>query len=360
MAPAAVLLLFAALGRHARAADPPVAPCAVIMHHRVGLLTDLVPAEPPIPADSDDCRIMQETRKDFLVLRDAAGLTPAEVSDVSFRDMKDESFSSFEDSVVVFGNNALVLLRRGDDFRRTVLAHELGHGLQKYRKLATSKAIPTDEESRAYEAQADALGREILIKAGFSTNSMKSGFESFADCGQYYDNRRSDHPSPEARVLNQDLLAQHDRNVQSVLSRVPGASSDLDQAFDGGAGRTDPQAGVSAGFPGPAIKTDDFNSRGILKADRWVPEHPALDGGTVPAPPGAPGAKTPPPAEVQPEFREAVVAAANELISGPGVEDRVFAWTHSDVPGPSDFASWLTQQAVLLVQRRRAAAEPAP
>ncbi len=253
--------------------------------------------------------------------------------------------AEFLGRTLYFGDNALASFRDDIELRRLAIAHELGHALQHYRSLSDLPAKPTNEESRVYEAHADALGQGILHKAGFPANTAKKGFEALINCGK---SRRTDHPTPEARVLNQDLLAHRERKIHAALARLPDASSrGLDAAYDGSSGRAELPTETSAVRATPTIKPSAFNSRGILEAQHWL-----LDDDLVPPPSRE--------AEHDPitslrrrqKFREAVIAAANELISGPDVEDLIFAWTKSEIPGPADLASWLTQRAAQLASKR--------
>ncbi len=304
------MILLAAFALAAQAAA--AAQCRFPVRHMKGVF-----AWDDETMDEQDSRCVQMTAlvPDFERLRQAADRPQLELRLV---DDPGTPIASYDGSV----NIAQSALKMFEDpaTRRGILAHEIGHALQ---RGPTSKAggLTGDAYVRALEAQADAFGRDLLPKAGFSADDMKTTLGVLQTCVRY--TQRPDHPVLPARLLNQDLLARRD----ALLSNA-GRVYDKEGARSG-----DVQASaVVASAP----KLGDFNAQGILKASHWISSDVALPG------PPSPRTSSKAPQPSGPSFRDAVVAAADELLDGPGLAAIVSGATAED----------LERQAIELARRK--------
>ena len=279
----ALALVLAALSASAQepvpvpVAAPDACPYRAAARWGGGVLTDLV--ERLIPAGSTDCRDAGIAADELLLLRATVGLDDKLAAVGLFRDDLEDTAAIYEaDRRIDFSRPVLPLFTREPALRRLVIAHELGHALQK--KLGVEpKAL-----DRRFEAQADAFAARMLDAAGFSKAMPREGYEAFfaAFPKRAQPLGSEQHPSPGGRFLNLRLFE---------LEALP----------------------KGAGEPSLAR----FNDRGILKPELWLAarlEDPRF--GSLPPPPAG---------TTDEDFRAAILSAAERLLLDPEFERRLGA-----------------------------------
>ena len=254
---------------------------------------------------SAECRAMLAIQDDFLALRKAAGYTDAEVRLGDFIDRADftDTVAEFdkERRAINFVAKALPVMGREQALRRMAIAHELGHAKQLHEGIHPPRAIPDPSEMRGEEAQADAFGLHLLIAAGFTSETAWDGMAAFYDFLGDAESQedRNLHPSPGARFLNIHAFKQ------------PGAS-------------------VAPG----SVKLADFNERGILRPELWVPQR--LE-----------SARAPTRAASIADFSRLAIAAAAKLVSSPQTETTLLMMARTN--RGTDLAQWVTLKSISAV-----------
>ncbi|MEK7857705.1 MAG: hypothetical protein AAB320_01065 [Elusimicrobiota bacterium] len=151
------------------------------------------------------------------------------------------------------------------------LAHEIGHAVQD-----REGAFDWDEEgkpeeevlqrSRVIEAQADAIGTELLSRAGYPASTSQASNEQFFDCTVIRGDKDAvgkNHPAPTQRWLNSLKGKEH---LASGTLRVGRIESRLNETL----GRS--ETGAAAVFDGAAARSGETPAFLPMGADSFKPK----------------------------------------------------------------------------------------
>ena len=251
---------------------------------------------------SEECRALLAIKSDFTTILLATGCDDA-ANWGDFTDYAGTLTASFDEQsrAVLFSAAALSVFGSEPALRRFAIAHELGHAKQLHDGIKI-RAVPDAAESRGYEAQADAFALEFLKAAGFPSETEWDGIEGFIRFygeAKYLEGGHTDHPSLGARFLNVHAFGHQGSSV------APGA-----------------------------VALGDFNERGILRAELWVPQRLEAARKGVPPPPGY----------TEEAYRGRVLAEAVKLLSLPLTETTLSALAKNN--RGRDLADWVTRQAI--------------
>ena len=278
-APLAVVLLFSA-------ASAAAAPCRV---PAVDARDNPVALEDTHPT----CLAASAQLTRFEKLRAAAGFGPTELGyyvEVGAAEGHDNGY--YWNKRVAFNDAYLKLYPSAALPFLATLAHEIGHAVQdrdgdlewRNRARSTGHAAEAASRTRRLEAHADAIGIELLLRAGYPADAFVKGREARFTCeaiakpATEKPGEDDTHPDHRHRWLN-SLLATP-RVVEELtarrreeLSRLNGASAaTLEAAFTGAARRDD----ASVAFPAvtgprvykPHFKKEDFDDHGRIAPGR--------------------------------------------------------------------------------------------
>jgi len=291
-APLAVCLLFV------RAASASAEECPIPM--RVAKAFAL-----PLDRGSPTCRAALELVSDFEKVREAAGFAPEQL--IFSIDPDQKKVNAYYGSGQVSLTSAFLKDEsRGRDARVMTIAHEIGHAVQdrdkliawKYepkeahaRRIAGAKPPPSftgspeEEEflarSRRLEAHADAIGHELLQRAGYAHDLFARGEADFFGCDGVERLREtsSSHPVSPQRFLNTALTsgAAATEHARDVLRRQADAFGETSAEA--------PLVAAAAESFVPRARLEDYDGQGRALPGRRVAERLA-----VPLPPREEGA----------------------------------------------------------------------
>lgn len=260
-----------------------------------------------LPRDSERCRRLEKAWPDFVKLVRAAGLDPKRRGLFFAADDEGSANAAFTPATgnVMVNGDLLDFPGYDDDFIRGILAHEIGHAVQRARgidfrpaggSVGRKEQLAALRRKAAYEGQADAIGAQLMETAGFGgAEAMRRMWKTFFGCGEIRASAGSfsiDHPSPGVRYTGtlavEDALQARKRaskETRRVLEGDP--SGDAMRALFGGKERpirpivsledmTDdgaPQPGATAmrdlSMPGAAENSGGFAEH-ALAADRYA------------------------------------------------------------------------------------------
>ncbi|UPT74104.1 MAG: hypothetical protein M0D55_20175 [Elusimicrobiota bacterium] len=200
-------------------------------------------------------------------------------------------------------NSGYLTSELGRPARLSSIAHEAGHAVQdKMGKFAWANAPKTAHESRAgagpfeespaaaeyyarwrrLEAQADLIGQELLVRAGYDGRLFLAGKENFLGCGtdEGFGSARNDtHPANAQRYVNAAIAGE-----VAARNRARGEAEGLAGRLGTQSSSPGPMSGAPAPPPqayAPSVSVEELNADGRLKPGRQiaralrVPEPPA-------------------------------------------------------------------------------------
>lgn len=257
-----------------------------------------------------ECRVASSHLTDVARLRAAAGFDATTMKYMIVAD--DSSNAYYYQGGIYMHSGYLREAGMTPEARLATIAHEIGHGVQdKLGKLAWSRepraayfkraggdatvegyaASPEFKEamarSRRIEAQADLIGQEILVRAGFDANTFTRGRAvrfGCRDASELGTEGDTTHPVSAQRWVNTAIsrgTVAADRGNKAAVNMAAMLGGDLKRLE---APSTD--AGYKARPYTPAASVEDFEDSGRLKpgrqvAARFVVPPPADDAGFV-------------------------------------------------------------------------------
>lgn len=265
-APALLAAILAGALGPAFAASPPDSSCPVPFFHPAK--TDFVP--PPSP---EACASAQSYLAPFKSLLRAADFAEGAISLWGRVDPTENAAFFRAVDVVMVNTGTMAKHPKPNSAMLFVLAHEIGHAVQKRNGELAWKDKGEDEEflrrSRIVEGQADHIARELLTRAGLGgARATMQGVEQFFSCERIQDGAEAatSHPAAKDRFLQQLKTGSLARKPQGPLDELS-----LAEAFDR-AGRRSGDAAAPAAGPArgpqvyrPSLGVDDFDAYGRPK-----------------------------------------------------------------------------------------------
>ncbi len=241
------------------------------------------PDKPPLAFDaaSPACRAASDLLVDVAKLRAAAGFAESALSFSVDPDQAGADVYYRAKGVwitVSYLNNASL----GREARLTSLAHEIGHGVQdrdgqvpdlpdseEFAEMSPERQEKHHEHRRRLEAHADAIGQELLLRAGFSSGLFVGGRTNRDGCRGLdgLSDHKLTHPADAQRFVNAAMASgalanDRARRISLTLSSALGGA---------GPGAT----AVSELKPAPYVPTarlEDYDGRGRFKPGRLAAE----------------------------------------------------------------------------------------
>ena len=237
---ASLFLIFAAASAIVRAEAPPAAelpPPALSARCPIHAWDPKLNTVVSPGADAKDCRDILSIQGPFKNLRNRAGFSDETLILMLKQDGTDNAtFVPGQPLGVVLVNTGYFGRQgRARASHLYMLAHEIGHALQwdrpegaeRRRRVETLQKKhpmvrdysllpgPDGQEwlafSRRYEAQADGIAQQLLVEAGYPTETNRVGHENFYGCNN--PSAAVTHPAAKQRLVNaafgQELIARH-------------------------------------------------------------------------------------------------------------------------------------------------------
>lgn len=180
---------------------------------------------PPLAYDTPECSAALAYLPHLQSLERAAGFTEGRWRLAVQRAQDDNAYLIPKAGLLIATTEFLRRHPSADDAVLFTLAHELGHGVQeKTSPYAPDPSTPEAEQDRAdrrREAHADALGRDILARAGYDALTAVRGVEAMFGCGAVVSGTPASGPHPAARTRWINLLRLGSRAATSALPAVP-------------------------------------------------------------------------------------------------------------------------------------------
>ncbi|MDD5301937.1 MAG: M48 family metalloprotease [Elusimicrobia bacterium] len=247
----------------------------------IRMRADLQPRDLPFDAGSSECLLAVSLEPDFSKLRAAAGI---EAGSLDFQvDYDGGEVNAYYTQGFIRVTRAYLRADLKREARLATLAHEIGHAVQErdgllswmnepinlyFKKrhggLYKDRSYESSEEYKEYqlrsrkrEAHADAIGQELLARAGYAPDTFTLGRSSRFGCQSVdeIDEHDPTHPADAQRYVNAAMTA-------SAVSSAKAASAA--QSIAGYLGGTRPSA--DAFTPGTSIR--DYDDLGRLKPGR--------------------------------------------------------------------------------------------
>lgn len=237
----------------------------------------------PLHNSSPSCRSARDLQPDFDKLVAAAGFRPGDLT-LWIDSAGQEVNAVYLPGKVLLTTAFLKDEVRGRDARVMAIAHEIAHAIQDRDKLIEWRGRPGDEgflaRSRRIEAHADAIGQELMVRAGYAADAFTSGTGDYFGCqSRQLREDSATHPTPAQRFVNNSIIAGTEAN-----SRARAALARHAREF-GEASAQAPEPPVQPFTPSARIT--DFNDQGQLMPGRRVVESLGLGQNRPPPSPGA-------------------------------------------------------------------------
>jgi len=282
----------------------------------------------PLNNSSPSCRAARDLQPDFDKLVAAAGFRPGELTlwiDSAIKEVN----AIYLPGKVLLTTAFLKDETRGRDARVMAIAHEIAHAVQDRDKLIEWRGRPGDAEyltrSRKIEAHADAIGQELMVRAGYPADAFTLGTEEYFGCqSQQLREETATHPTPAQRFVNNAMVAGTEANARAHAALEVYASQ------FGQASAQAPDLPVQPFTP--AARITDYNDQGQLLPGRRIAESlgfglsrppPSPDSGPANLVAGTAASLWS--SALDRFFVAPFTAAVDELSSDPSFVNRVFA-----------------------------------
>lgn len=235
-------------------------------------------------ADSDaKCVAAKKIFPHFARLREKAAFAETELSFILTENHHiGASFDRTTKPPSVRVKTGLLLSGQSTDSLLYILAHEISHAVQnrgpeshvldamlaRLQKEGDPFNLKVWNEwvaiRRRYEAQADGIAQQLLLEAGYPTQTLRLGSEEFLACSKSMEPLPA-HPAPAQRLLNASS------GQEIIARRVQAAMTNPSSAFDGSRGHLEsgPVVQPAPAFV-PIVKLSDYDDTGVLKVGRLV------------------------------------------------------------------------------------------